>query len=259
MSTLRSKVIHLAHDQPEFRQYLLPILKEAGILFRKEKVTIPTNTGEPREIDALVLGPWSIYKNIRGSGYAVTFTQTGQAITTKPPTLMDAKAFLETIIQLEPALAHVNDVGDIMRYKTVIEDVLRNPPMASGTSKKPPVEKVSEKREKLKRELETMGLVPWGRRSGKSGEFYAPRMLGRMGESPTISISLGNRDVLLNHYDLDAGQWRMWDAELISTMTPEKLKKWVGEVKIAPTRGAVRRRSEEYGDPDEKYGDPDSY
>jgi hypothetical protein len=153
---------------------------------------------------------------------------------------MDAKAFLETIIQLEPALAHVKSVPDIMRYRTVIEDVLRNPPTESGTSKKPPVERVSDKREKLKQELESMGLVPWGRRSGKAGDFYAPRMLGRMGETPTVAISLGNRDILLNQYDLGAGQWRMWQAELISAMTPEKLKKWVDEVKKAPTRGEVR-------------------
>lgn len=243
MPTLRSRVIHLAHEHPELRPHLLPLLKQAELSLKREQVTIPLATGGTETVDALTLGPWSIYKNLRGSGYAVTFTPTGQAITTKPKTLMDAKGFLEAMIAAAPDLARANDTGDIMRHKDVIVELIKNPPALSGTAKKPPVELVSEKREKLIDEIRRLGLASYGTRYGKAGEFFAKRMLGRGGDSPTRAISMGRKEVLKNEFYND--RWGMVDSVLISAMTPELLKNWVDWAMAGPSRGDLRKQEED--------------
>lgn len=239
MATLRSKLIRLAYENPEVRSRILGLFKTANISLVKKTVSIQTMGGKTVELDALVYGPWSIYKNFKGSGYAVTFTPTGQAVSTKNPTLMDAKAFLETLLERAPDLARANDVSDVMRHKDIIVELLKNPPAVSGTAKKTPVEKVSEKRVRIIQELKDAGLVSLGERSGKAGEFFAARGLK---SAPTRAIAVGNRDVLLNQFDMYDEKWKMLKAELISDTTPELLAKWVAWVNEGPARGDLRKR-----------------
>lgn len=214
-----------------------PMDKTASFSLVKETVSIPTLGGKVVDVSALVHGPWSIYKNFKGAGYAVTFTPTGQAVSQKNPTLMDAKAFLEALIDRAPDLARANDIGDVMRHKDIIVDLVKNPPAVSGTALKGPVEKVSEKREKLIADIKAAGLVAMGTRSGKAGEFFAARGLK---SAPTRAISVGTRDVLLNEFDMYDEKWKMFKSDLISATTPEALAKWVAWVNAGPARGDVR-------------------
>jgi len=221
---------------------LQTLLKTADLSLRRDKITIPLATGGTETLDALVFGPWSIYKSLRGSGYTVTFTPTGQAVTSSPKTLMDAKGFLDAMIAAAPDLARANDTGDIMRHKDVIMGLIKNPPALSGTAKKPPVELVSEKREKLIDEIRRLGLASYGTRYGKAGEFFAKRMSGRMGDSPTRAISVGRKEVLKNEFYMRDERWGMADTVLISAMTPELLKEWVDWTKEGPSRGELRKQ-----------------
>lgn len=244
MSTLRSNLIRLAHTNPDLRPHLLPLLvtkgsKSAALVLTKKQVDIPTVGGAKIPTDALTVGPWAVHKNLKGSGYAVTFLPTGMAITTKNPTLMDAKALLETLLDRAPDLGRANDQSDVMRHKDIIVELLKNPPAVSGTAKKGPVEKVSETREKLIAQIKSMGLAPMGQRSGKAGEFFAARGLN---SAPTRAISVGARDVLLNQFDMYDEKWKMVKADLISKVTPELLERWVKWVSEGPSRGDVRAR-----------------
>lgn len=215
-----------------------PMDKTASLSLVKQTITLPTMGGKSAEVSALVSGPWSIYKNLKGAGYAVTFTPTGQAVTTKNPTLMDAKAFLEALLERAPDLAHANGIDDVMRHKDIILDLVKNPPAVSGTALKAPVEKVSDKREKLIADLKAAGLAPMGTRSGKAGEFFTARGLK---SAPTRAISVGTRDVLVNEFDMYDQKWKMSKSELISATTPELLAKWVAWVNAGPARGDVRK------------------
>ena len=211
--------------------------KTASFSLVKETVGIKTVGGKVIEVSAMVHGPWSIYKNFKGGGYAVTFTPTGQAVSQRNPTLMDAKAFLEALLERAPDLARANDIGDVMRHKDIIVELIKNPPAVSGTAKKPPVAKVSEKREKLIADIRAAGLASIGERSGKAGEFFAARGLK---SAPTRAISVGSRDVLLNEFDMYDEKWKLFKAELISATTPELLAKWVAWVNAGPARGDLR-------------------
>lgn len=238
MNPLRSRLIRLAHANPDLRPHLLPLLRTASLSLVKQNIDLKLYGGETKTVSALVSGPWSIYKNLTGSGYAVTFTPTGQAVTTKNPTLMDAKAFLEALLERAPDLARANGIDDVMRHMDVIKDLLKNPPAVSGTARKGPAERVSDTREKLIAQIQSMGLAPMGKRSGKAGDFFAARGLD---SAPTRAISVGTRDVLLNEFVMYDEKWKMFKAELISKVTPELLAKWVAWVAAGPSRGAVRK------------------
>lgn len=214
-----------------------PADKTASLALTKESVDIPL-VGGKKQVDALVHGPWSIYKNFKGGGYAVTFTPTGQAVTTKCHTLMDAKAFLEVMLEQAPDLAHASNIGDVMRHKDILVALVKNPPALSGAAINAPVP-VSEKRVSLIADIKAAGLAPMGTRSGKAGDFFAARGLG---SAPTRAISVGNRDVLLNQYDMQDEKWKMLKVELISAISPELLAKWVAWVNAGPSRSDIRSR-----------------
>jgi len=230
MNTLRSKIIRLAHAQPALRPHILPLLKTADLNFRREKITIPITGGGSQELDAMVVGPWSIYKSLDRSGWTVTFTPSGQAVTTRPKTLADAKAFLEAMLEQAPDLLHATTVGDVMRHKDILRELMLRPP-ATGRQK-PTAPRVSDRRVEIKQMLVDAGLVSVGDRSGKAGEFFYPSRLRGMGlgGAPNRAIALGNRDVLLNVFDPRDEKWKMKDAELISKITPEVISQWAAWV-----------------------------
>ncbi len=232
MTGLRSKIIRLAHQQPALRPHLLPLLKTAELALRKEKITIPVLGGDTKELDAMVVGPWSIYKSLAGSSWTVTFTPTGQAVTKRAKTLSDAKAFLEAMIERAPDLLHANDVNDVMRHKDIIVELTRNPP-TTGKSK-PYTPSVSDRRIEIKQMLREAGLTSVGQRSGKAGEFFYPTVLSggsyARGGAPNRAIALGNREVLLNVFDSRDQKWKMYASELISKITPETIQKWAAWV-----------------------------
>jgi hypothetical protein len=216
-----------------------PMDKTANLSLTKKDIDLKLLAGDTKVVSSLVHGPWAIYKSLKGAGYTVTFIPTGQAITTKSPTLTDAKALLEALLEKAPDLEKANDVADIMRHKDLIVEVLKNPPAMSGTARKPPVERVSDKREKVIADLKEAGLMSMGTRSGKAGDFFAARGLR---SAPTRAISVGTRDVLLNTFDMYDQKWKMAKAELISAVTPELLAQWVKWVNAGPARGDLRTR-----------------
>lgn len=228
--TLRSKIVRLAHQNPSLRPHLLPLLKTADLNLRKEKIVIPLTGGGTQELDAMVVGPWSIHKNLQGSGWAVTFTPTGQAVTTRPKSLSDAKAFLEAMIEQAPDLLHANDVGDVMKHQNLLRELMIRPPTTGR--QRAYVPRVADRRLEVKQMLLDAGLVSVGERSGKAGEFFYPSRLRGMGlgGAPNRAIALGNRDVLLNVFDPRDEKWKMKDAELISAITPEKISQWAAWV-----------------------------
>lgn len=238
--TLRSKLIRLAHAQPELRPHLLPLLKEAAVNMKRQPLEIPLQTGGSETVDAIVAGPWAVHKNIGASGYAVTFIPSGRLIYNRSKTLMDAKGFLEAMLEAAPDLLRANDVNDVMRHRDVIMALIKNPPALSGTAKKPPVERVFEKREKLIEELKNRGLKSYGERSGKAGQFFAKWMSGRMGDSPTRALSVGNRDLLRNEFQMRDERWVLVDSKPISTISPEILDDWVKWTIAGPSRGELR-------------------
>ena len=236
MATLRSSLIRLAHQNPELRPHLLPLLsvdKQAALSLKKELITPATASAKPLPpMEALTVGPWAIHKNIKGSGYAVTFTPTGHALSTKAKTLTDAKAFLETLIEREPSLMHANDLNDVMSHKVMILDLVKNPPWG------PAPLTLGEKRDLVRGWLIQEGLRSKGSRSGKAGEFfYHPESGG--GFAPSRAIALGSRDLILNEYRNDES-WGLVNSELISKVTLDLVKKWATWAASGPTRKELR-------------------
>lgn len=237
--SLRTKLIRLAHAKPELRGTLLPLLKQASLSYKRERIDIPTAGGQIATVDALAYGSWSIYKNLSGNGWAVTLTKTGQAATTRSRTLKEAQAYLETLLERAPALIHADSENDIIPYLDVFKDLRKNPPTAAGGTPRQP--RVTDRREDVIKQLLDAGLSSMGGRYGKAGEFFA---YGH--EAPAWAISVGRRDVLLNYYIPEqrlsrgyvswTGRWNLSRAELISKVSPETLNKWVAFLKKAPTR-----------------------
>ena len=233
---LRSRVIRLAHARPELRRHLLPLLKQASLSYKKERIDIPTAGGGVVTVDAVTYGSWAIYKNFSGSGWAVSLTQTGQAATTRPRTLKEARAYLDAPLERVPSLAIVTNESEVLQHRDVFNDLRKNPPGAG-----PRPMSVDEKREEVEKWLIAAGLVSMGKRSGKSGEFYALR-----GDTPTASIAVGRNSLMLNKFNMEDERWGMYDEALISKVTPEQIALWVEFLKKSPTRKQVRSERSPY-------------
>ena len=237
--TLRSKVIRLAHQNPALRPHLLPVLKSAAMTYVKQKIQVPLKDGGFEEALAEVHGSWAIHKSLGGRGWTVTFVPKGLALA-RPKTQMDARALLEAVLEKVPSLANAATEADVRSHYNDIKDILRNPPKASGTAKRAPSVSLVEKREQVIQWLLEAGMRSKGERSGKAGNFFYPPL--PYGETPTLAISVGARDLLLNQY-LMIGRderWVMKKAELLSKVDEDLVKKWVAMSKSAPTRSQVR-------------------
>lgn len=246
MTNLRTATIRLAHSNPELRPYLLPLLKEASVTYRKEKIDIPTYSGKSESVDAAVYGPWAVHKNLGSNGWSVTFVPSGQSITTRSKTLMDAKAFLETILEREPSLVHANSVDDVLRHKALFMELIRNPPAASGSAKRAPMP-VSDKRDIVMGWLKAEGFRSQGTRSGKAGEFfYLPSSDG----TPSRAVAVGAREMLLNEYIISSSygrydeRWGMAESVLLSKVTEDMVKRAAVWAKKAPSRKELRERAD---------------
>lgn len=206
--------------------------------YRKENITIKTILGD-REVPAQVYKNWGIHKASGSSGWAITLIPTGlQLPRIKPRTREDAQSFLEALLTEFPILTNANSADDVKPYVSRYMELADS---HVSTSKALRVPRVSDMREDLIRKLKEMGLREMGERSGKAGTFFSWGY-----ETPAWAISVGNRDVILNQFQLESrmsrgyeswgGRWVLVDSELISKMPPEKLEKWVNALKRAPTR-----------------------
>jgi len=105
------------------------------------------------------------------------------------------------------------------------------------------------------------GLQNLGGRSMKHGDHW-----GIKGNS--LMIRVGRRELILSEwtpsyqYGKIKGKWGMRDSHLLSKVTPELLKKWVGLVKDAPTTKELRakeRENEKRSASRARYGGGSSY
>lgn len=240
-NTLRSKVIRLAHANPSLRPHLLPLLKRGASVYEQKKLQIPINNGGFEEVVADVHGSWAIHKSLGGSGWTVTFVPKGFALA-RSTTKIDARALLEAILTAFPDIANAQTVDQVSAHQREIMGIIRNPPKASGTAKRAPSMSLVQKREQVIQWLTEAGMRPKGSRYGKAGDFFYPPVA--YGETPTLAISVGARDLLLNSYLMTGRdeRWVMKDAELISSVDEDLVKKWVAMTKDAPTRSEVRGR-----------------
>lgn len=237
--TLRSKVIRLAQENPELRSYLLPVLKSAAMTYVKQKIQVPVKDGGFEEVLAEVHGSWAIHKSLGGVGWTVTFVPKGLALS-RPRTQTDARALLEAILAMLPNLTNASTESEVLAHQREIVGIIRNPPKASGTAKRAPSVNLVQKREQVIQWLLEAGMRSKGGRSGKAGDFFYPPL--PYGETPTLAISVGARDLLLNQYLMRGRdeRWVMKSAELLSKVDEDLVKKWVAMSKSAPTRSEVR-------------------
>lgn len=248
--TLRSKVIRLAHSNPALRPHLLPVLKSAAIpahlQYQNETISVPLSNGDRVEVGAEVHGSWAIHKSLGGGGWTVTFVPKGLALA-RPKTQMDARALLKAILEKVPSLANAASEADVRSHYNDIKDILRNPPKASGTAKRAPSMSLAQKRDQVIQWVLDAGMKPVGGRYGKAGDFFYPKGLP-LGDKPTMAISVGARDLILNrYYMIEAApdrskqeRWVMEKAELLSKVDEDLVKKWSLLAATAPTRSQVR-------------------
>lgn len=224
------------------RQRLRPRIasRTAAVSYSKQKINLALSGGKSEEVLADVYGPWAIHKSLGGSGWTITFAPLGLAIA-RPKTQMDSRALLEAILEKAPTLADARTEADVKAHYGDIKDILRNPPKASGTAKRAPSVSLAEKREQVIGWLMAAGMRPKGSRYGKAGDFFYPPV--GYGETPTLAISVGARDLLLNSYLMSGRdeRWVMEDSELLSKVDEDLVKRWVGLTKAAPTRSEVRK------------------
>ena len=230
---LRSKIIRLAHQRPELREDLLPLLKHAALNYTRSKIMLPLQSGESIEVEAMLTGPWAIHKSTSGSSWTITFAPLGLALWDRSKSQGDAKAFLEKLIEMAPDLLRAKSKADVEQHKSEIVQLIKNPPSVSKSGPAKP--RLQERRAEIRRLIIESGLMSVGGRSGKAGEFFYPPGSGyptaygaKILKAPNRAISLGNREVLLNGYvqTYQGGHWGMKDAELISKITPEKIAQW---------------------------------
>lgn len=214
----------------------------AALSYSKQKIQVPTTRGESVEVIADVSDSWAIHKNVGASGWAVTFVPVGLSLYSRAKTQMDARALLEAVLAAAPTLARAGTEGEVKAHYNDIRDILRNPPTASGTAKRAPSVSLAEKREQVVGWLKQAGMRLQGSRYGKAGDFFYPPL--PYGETPTLAISVGARDLLLNSYLMSGRdeRWVMEDAELLTKVDEDLVKLWVEKCKAAPTRSEIRKR-----------------
>lgn len=211
------------------------------------------SAGPPVVVQAMTYGPFAIHKALRGSGWGLVYTpmaggvrDPAYKIVTRP-TLKDATALLEAILQEMPELAHARTLSDIESHSRAMRDILNNPPQVSKAVRVTPL---LETRAKVRGWLVDAGLRPMGERYGKAGEFF-----GVYGGKGSRVISLGARDLLLNEYIIQKSQhrtqfderWNAADSELLSKVSPELVAKWVNWVEAGPSKIDLRNSVREKG------------
>ena len=238
MSSLRSRTIRLASENPDLRPYLLPLLKKtAGITLHRENIEVKLGSGSTQSISAMVHGPWAIHKGVGSSGYSITFIPEGITFVRKLKSLANAEAILSGMLEEMPELQGVVSKADLTPYKARLIQIQKDPSVIAPSVPKTPTILLEEKRDAVIAALKADGLFSMGRRSGKAGEFFSVRGLP---SAPTRAISVGSRDVLLNEYDVLDDKWKMNSANPFSLPSPPKTQEGQRHAFTAPARRSDR-------------------
>lgn len=210
-----------------------------SLRLKKQQVTIKTPSGDFGPLSALVAGTWGVHPTYHGSGWTVTHLPTGMSATQKLKSQKQGVAFLEAMNQVDADLLWAKTENDVMRYKTQIMKLLRDPPQVTkGKSPTPRLLDLD-----FAGILQSEGLTNLGGRYGKAGDFY-----GIKGSSRVVAV--GRRDVLLNEFLVGISRedqikrpdtrWTLFKGELKSRMTEDLLRKWAQWAKQGVTMVELR-------------------
>ena len=194
---------------------------------RSQDITIQTTQGSAA-VKAVVLGSWAVHKALRGSGFSLTHIPSGLAALTGK-SKKGVLGALEVLAR-DPSLLNARTESDVVRHKALFRELAQQ---VSG--RKPVLD--------LEGILREEGLQNLGDRYGKAGVFWGFKGGAR-------AVAVGRRDVLLNVFFVGISRpdqikrpdtrWEMYQAELKTKMTEEKLRKWAQFVKNGPTMIQVR-------------------
>lgn len=241
MPTLRRQIVRLASQHPELRRHLIPLLRRAGLSWKRETVTIPVSDGE-ETLNAYVKGNWGVYKDLSGGGWTIAWIPEGLAMKQHVSSKKLAVAIMEAVGERAPAIWRARSKGDVLRHKREIKDVLLNPPYVSKgrtpRRKEPTLD--------FEGILSSEGLRNLGTRYGKAGEFWGIKGNGRM-------LSLGRRDVMRNVFFVEnrgyqlGSRWTNEEIEYKSKMTENRLRKWARWAKGGYSTRELREIAREKG------------
>ena len=131
MNTLRGALVKLAHEKPELREHLLPLLssKQAGLSFKKKTITLKAK-GKSYKVEAEVVGSWAVHldtpppKEPAQPGWVVTFIPTSQKLVWER-SKTDAKKNLGKVLKALPEIQDAKSVGDLTPHWDTIKKALR--------------------------------------------------------------------------------------------------------------------------------------
>jgi|GEM_PF-6584807 len=127
--TLRSRLTRLAHDNPELRADLLPLLKQARLRFRPQTITLNLKGGKRVKVDAEVVGSWAVHLDTpppeppNQPGWVVTFIPTSQRLVWER-SKTDAKRALERVFKAVPEAREAKTVSELMEHSDAISRAL---------------------------------------------------------------------------------------------------------------------------------------
>lgn len=132
MSNLRKDLIHLAAQKPELQPHILPLLRKTAGLKGWKKGQVPVAmTGDVDFMayqPGITFGVWGIAKNEKADAWAVTHIPSGMAAY-RPKNSKVAKAFVEALLAIEPALAYVRNSTELTStYRSVFAQLIRSSP-----------------------------------------------------------------------------------------------------------------------------------
>jgi hypothetical protein len=215
---LRNNLIKLAHQKPDLRKHLLPMIKEAGLSWKKDMIEAVSWGGESTSKEGFVAGGWGVLKI--GNKWNLTLISEGKSIGSFK-SAKAAKEALETIVDAEPALLK----GGILRVQANKDLIL------SAISGELPFESIMSK----------AGLRNLGERSQKHGDHW-----GIPGAS--LRIRVGKRDLVLTEWSPEyqhgklTGAWRMEEIQYRKKVTPQLLGGWIKMIKKAPSTKELRQK-----------------
>jgi hypothetical protein len=215
--SLRNNLIKLAHQKPELRGHLLPMIKEAGLSWKKDTINVVGWDSESTK-EGFVVGGWGVVKI--GNKWNLTLISEGKSIGSFK-SAKAAKEALETIVDTDPSLLR----GDLQRVRANKDLIL------SVTKGELPFESIMRK----------AGLRNLGERSQKHGDHWGI-------EGGSVRIRVGKRDLVLSYWSPEyqhgklTGVWRMDEIQSRKKVTTQLLEGWIKKVKKAPSTKELREK-----------------
>ena len=220
---LRDKLIRLANSKPELRKHLLPLIKEAGLSWKKDSIVIKVPYGDGEDIvEGFTVGNWGIHKVNKKQKWNLSLLSEGKSLISVKSLKM-AKEILETLVASDPSLLNAS-LSQLNSKQTLIRTVIDS--VKYGELYVDPILRKS--------------LVNLGTRYGKGGDHW-----GIKGGS--MMIRVGPRDIVLMdfspewYYGKVKGTWYSLESMSRKKVTEQSLNQWIKRVKRAPYMKDLRQ------------------